>query len=87
MYRRKTVHFLNSDLPVTREGLTQAIAAARPELLSTVPYILKLLAEENSGIESLRGCGHVLTTGSQCPDDLGDRLEELGVNVSTLYGS
>ncbi|KAL9043026.1 MAG: hypothetical protein Q9214_003616 [Letrouitia sp. 1 TL-2023] len=87
MYHRKTVHFLNPDLPTTCEGLIQAIAAAKPGLLGVVPYILKLLNEEERGIEALRGCAHVLTGGSQCPDDLGDHLVDLGVNLSTLFGS
>ncbi|KAL9611143.1 MAG: hypothetical protein Q9167_004196 [Letrouitia subvulpina] len=87
MYHRKTVHFLNPDLPMTCEGLTQAIAAAKPGVLGVVPYILKLLNEDERGIEALRSCAHVLTGGSQCPDDLGDRLVDLGVNLSTLFGS
>lgn len=87
MYRRKTVHFLNPDLPITCEGLTQAIEVARPQLLSTVPYLLKLLAEESRGIDALRSCDYVMTTGSQTPDDLGNHLIDLGVNLSTLFGS
>lgn len=87
MYRRQTVHFLNPDLPTTCEGLTKAIKAVRPELLSTVPYMLKLLAEEQNGIEAMRDCKYVLSTGSQCPDDLGDRLVQLDVNLGTLFGS
>ncbi|KAL9617569.1 MAG: hypothetical protein Q9160_007639 [Pyrenula sp. 1 TL-2023] len=87
MYRRRTVHFLNPDLPTTCKGLTEAIKVVRPELLSTVPYMLKLLAEEQNGIEAMRECKYVLSTGSQCPDDLGHRLVQLGVNLGTLFGS
>ena len=79
--------FLNPNLPQTCEGLVTAMRAAKPSTLCTVPYVLKLLAEEDTGIRELCNCEHVLTTGSQCPDDLGDRLVECGVNLSSLIGA
>ena len=87
MYLRKTVFFLNPNLPLTCDGLTSAIRAAKPQILCTVPYALKLLAEQQNGIEALRTCDRVLSTGSQCPDELGDRLVDQGVHLGTLLGS
>lgn len=87
MYQRKTVFFLNANLPLTCEGLTTAMKEARPAVLCAVPYVLKLLGEQQSGIEALRCCRQVLFTGSQCPDELGDRLEDQGVNLASFIGS
>ena len=87
MYQRKTVFFLNPDLPVTCESLTAAIREAKPSALCAVPYTLKLLGEQQSGIEVLRTCEQVISTGSQCPDDLGDFLVEKGVNLATFMGA
>ena len=86
MYQRKTVFFLNPDLPMTCEGLTAAIQEARPNTLCAVPYVLKLLAEQERGIDALKQIDHVLFTGSQCPDDLGDRLVEYGVSLASFMG-
>ena len=87
MYMRKTMYFVNSALPLTCEGLTAALRRASPNTLCAVPYVLKLLAEQDSGIQALCDCQQVLYTGSQCPDDLGDRLVERGVNLASLIGS
>lgn len=87
MYQRKTVFFLNPNLPLTCEGLTVAIKEAQPAVLCVVPYMLKLLGEQHSGIEALRSCLQVIYTGSQCPDDLGDRLVAQGVNLASFIGS
>ena len=86
MYQRKTFFFLNPDLPMTCEGLTAAIQEAKPHTLCAVPYILKLLAEQEKGIDALKHIDQVLFTGSQCPDDLGDRLVENGVNIASFMG-
>ena len=87
MYQRKTVYFLNPDLPLTCEGLTAAIREAKPGTLCAVPYVLKLLAEQESGIDALKYVGQVMFTGSQCPDDFGDRLVEKGVNLANFMGT
>ena len=87
MYQRKTVFFLNPNLPVTCESLTIAIREAKPGTLGVVPYVLKLLREQESGIDALRSCGQVVFTGSQCPDDLGDYLVERGVNLASFMGA
>ena len=87
MYQRKTVYFLNPNLPLTSDGLVAAMREARPGVLCAVPYVLKLLGEQESGIEVLKSCQQVLYTGSQCPDDLGDRLVARGVNLACFIGS
>ena len=86
MYMRKTIYFLNPDLPMTCEGLTEAIHAVKPGTFASVPYTLKLLAEQTPGIEALKSVAQVIFTGSSCPDDLGDRLVEQGVNLAAFIG-
>lgn len=87
MYQRKTVYFTNPELPLTCEGLTAAIQEAKPGTLCAVPYVLKLLAEQETGIDALRPIGQVMFTGSACPDELGDRLGEKGVNLASFMGT
>ena len=86
MYQRKTVFLMNPHLPSTCEGLTSAIREAQPGTLCAVPYALKLLAEQESGIDALKRIDQVVFTGSQCPDDLGDQLVEKGVNLASFMG-
>ncbi|KAL8799309.1 MAG: hypothetical protein Q9182_005984 [Xanthomendoza sp. 2 TL-2023] len=84
MYSRRTIYFLNPNLPLTQDNVTEAMTAARPDAVYAVPYILKLLAEHPRSIEVLRSCYQIMTVGSQCPDELGDRLVDQGIN---LWGS
>jgi len=86
-FERKTCFFPNPNLPMTCEGLTLAIREAKPITLCVVPYVLKLLREQESGIEALKSCEEVLFTGSQCPDELGDYMVDRGVNLVTFIGS
>ena len=55
--------------------------------MCAVPYVLKLLREQESGIEALKKVPLVMFTGSQCPDDLGDYLVEHGVTLMSFIGS
>lgn len=87
MYSRKTVYFPNANLPLTSQNITEALTVARPDAVYAVPFILKLLAEEPRSIELLRSCREVMTVGSRCPDELGDRLVEQGVNLCNSFGS
>jgi len=62
------------------------INEARPSVFNTVPYGLKLLSEQQSGIEALRSCQVVIFIGSQCPEELGDRLVHQGVKLGSAFG-
>ena len=87
MYYRKTVYFLNSHVPITHDNITDAIGKALPDCLYAVPYVLKLLSERPQGLEALKNCKDVVTTGSQCPNELGDQLVDRGVNLISWFGS
>ncbi|KAL9602179.1 MAG: hypothetical protein Q9219_002043 [cf. Caloplaca sp. 3 TL-2023] len=87
MYNRITTYFPNANVPATRDSTSKALTVARPDVVYTVPYILKLLAERPESVEALRSCSEVITVGSQCPDELGDRLVGYGINLCNWLGS
>lgn len=86
-YTRATAYFGNHSLPVTYQNLYDALQLARPEQISAVPYVIKLLSEKPEGVQELAKPKLVLYGGSSCPDDLGDRLVAHGVNLVGNYGA
>ena len=75
----------NAAIPQTNDGLVELFEVAQPDVFFAVPYNLKLLAESQSGIEALRKCKQVVSSGSQLSDELGNRLVDAGVNIETLF--
>ena len=86
-YTRATMYLGNHSLPVTYQNLYDALQAAKPDQISAVPYVIKLLAEKPAGVQELAKPKLVLYGGSSCPDDLGDRLVAQGVNLVANYGA
>ncbi|KAI1751424.1 acetyl-CoA synthetase-like protein [Xylaria castorea] len=86
MYMRKTAHLYNADLPLTAEYLVAALKEIQPEICHTVPYVLKLMAERQDGIEVLKRCKFVTAAGARTPDELGDRVVQQGVNLGVILG-
>lgn len=86
MYMRKTAHLYNADLPLTAEHLVAALKEIQPEICHTVPYVLKLMAERQDGIEVLKRCKFVTAAGARTPDELGDRVVQQGVNLGVILG-
>lgn len=64
-----------------------ALESVRPKVLFAVPYALKLLAESERTLKLLAECKAVSSSGSGCPDQLGNRLVEAGVNLFTFFGT
>ncbi|KAL8778824.1 MAG: hypothetical protein Q9194_001781 [Teloschistes cf. exilis] len=87
IYTRNTIYFMNANLPLTHDTITNALLAARPDIVYAVPYILKVMAERPESVDVLRSCDQVLFIGSQCPDELGDRLVDQGINLGTWLGA
>jgi acyl-coenzyme A synthetase/AMP-(fatty) acid ligase len=87
IWSRKTIYLFDGYTPQTNRTLTEAINTARPEIVWTVPYVLKLLAESEDGIETLKRCQIVSSSGSRCPDELGDMLTEKGIFLGCIFGS
>ncbi|EME44159.1 NRPS-like protein [Dothistroma septosporum NZE10] len=86
-YTRAPMYLGNHSLPVTAQNLIDALAVARPQQISAVPYVIQLLAEKEEGVRALAAAKVVLFSGSSCPDALGDRLVANGVNLVASYGS
>jgi acyl-coenzyme A synthetase/AMP-(fatty) acid ligase len=87
IHSRKPLYLTNFKLPLTGSGLVQVLNHIQPELLHSVPYIIKLLAESEEGVRALAAVKMVLYAGSGCPDSLGDLLTEKGVYLVGNYGS
>ena len=87
IWSRKTLYIFNNHVPQTNTTLCSAIEAANPEIVWTVPYVLKLLAETERGIQALKKCKVVSSSGNRCPDELGDLLTSRGVLFGCLFGS
>lgn len=87
IFAKNLVFLPNHSYPVTQQNLIDAMKVAEPEMLSAVPYVLKLMVETEEGIELLTKPDVVLFAGSGCPDDLGDQLVEKGVNLVANYGA
>ncbi|KAF4969423.1 hypothetical protein FSARC_3354 [Fusarium sarcochroum] len=87
IYSGKPIYYTNYGLPLTRETVVAQLKAVKPEIFHCVPYVIKLLAESEEGIQILVDMKIVLYAGSGCPDDLGDRLVERGVNLCGNYGA
>ncbi|KAF2642844.1 acetyl-CoA synthetase-like protein [Massarina eburnea CBS 473.64] len=87
IYSGKPMYYVNYALPLTKHNLTTAVAYVKPEVMFCVPYVLKLFAESEEGIQCLAAIDIVMYGGSACPDDLGHRLVEGGVNLVANYGA
>ncbi|KAL6229432.1 hypothetical protein BDW75DRAFT_249668 [Aspergillus navahoensis] len=87
IHGRTLMYLFNWNVPMTSKNVIRTLQAARPELLSTVPYTLGLLAESEEGIAAMAHCKMVTSHGSACPDELGDRLVRQGVYLVSHLGS
>ncbi|KAL8666683.1 MAG: hypothetical protein Q9202_001221 [Teloschistes flavicans] len=45
------------------------------------------MAERQDSVDVLKSCDQVMFIGSQCPDELGDRLVDQGINLGTWLGA
>lgn len=87
IYSRKQIHLYNAKLPLAKKHLLDIMRKHPFEIFYGVPYVLKLLAEEEEGILLLAECKIVMFGGSACPDALGHRLVEAGVYLMSHWGS
>lgn len=87
IHKRRTMYAMSGYVPQTHDTITAAIKAANPDIIWTVPYCLKLLAEKPDGIEAMKNRRFVSSGGSKLPDELGDMLAEAGVHIGMQFGS
>ncbi|EKJ69157.1 hypothetical protein FPSE_10681 [Fusarium pseudograminearum CS3096] len=80
------VSLVNADRPLVAEAIFKGLGATKSRCLTTVPYVLKFLAEEDGGVEKLAKLDFLSVGGAAVPDDLGQSLIDAGVNLKTTYG-
>lgn len=85
--KHKIIFLWDGTVPQTHETVATALELAHPEVVITVPYILKLLAERQRGIDLLKACKMVSFSGSGCHDELGDMLVSQGIHLGSSFGS
>jgi acyl-CoA synthetase (AMP-forming)/AMP-acid ligase II len=87
IHSRKHIYLYNSNLPLTQQTLLSIIKRYDFQILYGVPYALKMLGESAEGIDALAKLKVVMFGGSACPDALGKRLVDHGVNLISHYGT
>lgn len=83
----KKIYMYNANLPLTHSTLLSIMAEHSFEIFYGVPYALKLLGDTEEGIKALVKLQVVMFGGSACPDSLGERLVDAGVNLISHYGT
>lgn len=86
LHSKKRLCMYPSSLPLTCENLLHVIGDVQPQAFYAVPFVIKLLAERDSGIQALASMDLVTFGGAPCPDELGDILVNKGVNLVGHYG-
>jgi len=87
IHSRKQIYMYNSSLPLTKQHLLNIMQRYDFQIFYGVPYALKILGDTSEGIAALARLKVVMFGGSACPDALGDRLVENGVNLISHYGT
>jgi hypothetical protein len=78
-------YYYNDFLPYTAEGITTLMVEAKPHILIILPCVLGQLATSSTGLQALKNCSSVNSFGATCPTELGNRLVEEGVKLSSGY--
>ncbi len=86
-FKRGTTFYPNFHTPLTSSTLLALLEKIKPTALFAVPYTLKLAAEKEHSLDILSACEVVTTSGSACPDELGDLLTQKGVHLVSICGT
>ncbi|TQV91495.1 NRPS-like enzyme [Cordyceps javanica] len=87
LYYGRTCHVMDTGSALTGPAFVEALEAARPEFLPSVPHNVALIARDPRGLACLRAAEYVTTGGARLPDELGAYLAGRGVNISSSMGS
>jgi len=87
IHSRKQIYMYNADLPQNQQYLLIIMERYDFQIFYGVPYALKILGETKEGIAALAKLKVVMFGGSACPDALGDRSVNNGVNLISHYGA
>ncbi|MCJ1306953.1 hypothetical protein MMC25_000597 [Agyrium rufum] len=89
--------FPGKDVPITAGNVLKSLQCAekacrgghspKVKYFSSVPYILRMLAEESNGLEILKGMEVVGVGGAALPEAIGNDLVAKGVNLISRFGS
>lgn len=89
IHSTKPISLFPSSIPLTTPNILSALLSTPTPIegFYVVPYVLKLLAESEEGVNLLKGMKLVTYGGAACPDELGDKLvKEHGVRLVEHYG-
>jgi acyl-coenzyme A synthetase/AMP-(fatty) acid ligase len=86
IYSKKPLYIYNYALPLTNQNVVKAVEYVKPEIFHTVPYVIKMVAESEEGIQTLTSIRLILYGGSSFPEDLGNQLVKRGVFLAANYG-
>ncbi|WVQ76625.1 hypothetical protein IAR50_006298 [Cryptococcus sp. DSM 104548] len=89
LYHGKPLILMPPNISLTSANICRVIrdSPTPPVQQYAVPYVLKLLAETEEGIQTLAQSKAVCYAGAALPENLGDKLVEGGVNLVSIYGS
>ena len=89
--------FPGKEIPITASNVLKCLDCAKRaseedheppvKYFSSVPYVLQMLAADDSGLDILRSMEIVGVGGAALPQDTGDELVEKGINLISRFGS
>ncbi|KAF2481900.1 putative NRPS-like enzyme [Neohortaea acidophila] len=85
---RKPIYMYNASLPLTTKHILQTLQE-HPEIqiLYSVPYVAKLLADSEEGIALCKKLQVLFCGGGACPKPVGDKLVKNGVFLMSHVGA
>lgn len=86
LVRGSPVYYDNDRLPFTTAGILSVIKEIRPQYAIFTPHSLGLTCSKAEGVELLKQCERVSCFGAVCPQALGDKLVEAGVQFESTHG-
>ena len=85
---KKPVYLYPAELPLTTSHLVKTLREHQDiQIMFTVPYICRLLADSDEGIELCKRLEFLFSGGAICPKPTGDKLARAGVNLVSHFGS
>lgn len=85
---KKPVYMYPGELPLTTTHLVKTLREHSDiQMLLTVPYTCRLLAESDEGIALCKRLELLFSGGALCPKPIGDKLAQAGINLVSHWGS
>jgi thioester reductase-like protein len=85
---KKPVYLYPAELPLTTFNLVKTLREHGDiQIMFAVPYICRLLADSDEGVELCKRLEFLFSGGAICPKPTGDKLAQAGVNLVSHYGS